>query len=230
MTKKEPKLSVTIVTLFPAMFEGPLGRSIVGRARERGLVEIGFVDPRDFTGDQRRTVDDRPFGGGPGMVLMAQPLYDAIRKARRPGATVVYLSPRGKPFTQALAHDLARAKRLVLVCGRYEGVDERVLKYVDSEVSLGDFVLTGGEIPAMAVTDAVVRLVPGVLDPEAVRGESFSGEGALEHPHYTRPRLWRRMQVPEALVSGDHARVEEWRREAARKATARRRPDLCRAR
>lgn len=225
MRPGRPLLRIDVVTLFPRMFEGPLGESIIGRARERGLVEISFTDPREFARDRRRTVDDRPYGGGPGMVLMAQPLFEALRKVRRRGSTVAYLSPQGRRFDQALARRLAKAKRLVLVCGHYEGVDERILKHVDMEISMGDFVLTGGEIPAMAVADAVVRLVPGVLTGEAAEAESFSGS-LLDHPHYTRPRVWRGKRVPDALVGGDHARVGAWRRGAAEKATRRKRPDL----
>ena len=163
-----------VITLFPEMFEVPFGRSIIGKARERGVIEIGLINPRDFAKDRHRTVDDRPYGGGPGMLMMAQPLFEAIKKVRRRNSTVVYMSPQGRPLTQALARELSGKKHLVVVCGHYEGVDERIMKHVNMEVSLGDFVLTGGEIPAMALTDAVARLVPGVLDEEATRRESFT--------------------------------------------------------
>lgn len=221
-----PVLRVSVVTLFPGMFEGPLTQSIVGRAREKGVLEVSFTDPRDFSEDRHRTVDGRPYGGGPGMVLMAEPLYRALKKARRPKATVVMLSPQGKRFDQAAARRLAKAKELVLVCGHYEGVDERVMDFVDEELSLGDFVLTGGEIAAMAVVDAVARLLPGVLVKEgAAEAESFT-EPLLDHPHYTRPRVWRGREVPEVLASGDHAKVAAWRRKAALAATKKKRPDL----
>lgn len=225
MARRAKPLKIDVITLFPEMFDGPFGRSIVGKARERRQVEISYVNPRDFATDRHRTVDDRPYGGGPGMVLMAQPLYEAIKKVKRRGTKVVYLSPQGRPFTQKLAGELAAEKHLVLLCGHYEGVDERVLKHVDLEVSIGDYVLTGGEIPAMAVADAVVRLLPGVLEEEATRRESFS-EPMLDHPQYTRPRVWRGAAVPEVLLSGDHARIEAWRRDAAARATGRKRPDL----
>lgn len=226
MPKKKTPLRIDIVTLFPEMFEGPLGTSIVGRARREGRLELGFVNPRDFAADRRKTVDDRPFGGGPGMVLQAQPVFDALRSVRRKRSRVICLTPQGRPFDQAAARRLSAEKHLVLLCGHYEGIDERVLAYVDEEISIGDFVLTGGEIPAMAVADAVTRLLPGVLaKDEAVVEESFT-QGMLEHPQFTRPRLWRRRRVPEELLSGDHSRVQAWRRDAALEATRRKRPDL----
>ncbi|TBR19453.1 tRNA (guanosine(37)-N1)-methyltransferase TrmD [bacterium] len=219
-------MRVAVVTLFPGMFEGPLTQSIVGRAREKGVLEVSFTDPRDFSEDRHRTVDDRPYGGGPGMVLKAEPLYRAIKKARRPKAKVVLLSPQGRRFDQAAARRLAAAKDLVLVCGHYEGVDERVLDFVDEELSLGDFVLTGGEIAAMAVVDALARLLPGVLvKAGAAEAESFT-EPMLDHPHYTRPPVWRGREVPEVLLGGDHAKIAAWRAKAARRATTRKRPDL----
>lgn len=218
-------MRIDIITLFPEMFDGPLALSIIGRARERSLVDIGFVNPRDFVKDRHRTVDDRPYGGGKGMLLMAEPLYQAIRSVRRKDTKVIYLSPKGQTFTQKAARDLSRQKHLALLCGHYEGIDERILKYVDMELSIGDYVLTGGEIPAMAVTDAVVRLLPDVLPEGAVEAESFSRYG-LEHPQYTRPRLWKGRRVPAALVAGDHARIENWRQASALKMTMRKRPNL----
>ena len=221
-----PVLRVGVVTLFPGMFEGPLTESIVQRARAKGLLEVSFSDPREFSQDRHRTVDDRPYGGGPGMVLMAEPLYQAIRKVRRRGATVVMMSPQGRRFDQATARRFAAAKDLVLVCGHYEGVDERVMDFVDEEVSLGDFVMTGGEIAAMAVIDAVTRLLPGVLVKEgAAEAESFTGP-SLDYPHYTRPRTWRGRDVPEVLMGGDHKAIAAWRRKAALAATRKKRPDL----
>ncbi|OGS36894.1 MAG: tRNA (guanosine(37)-N1)-methyltransferase TrmD [Elusimicrobia bacterium RIFOXYA2_FULL_69_6] len=223
-------MRIDVVTLFPEMFEPVLGASITGRARERGLLELGTVNPRDFAADRHRTVDDRPYGGGAGMVLMAEPLYRAIKSVRRPGSRVVGLTPRGARFDAAAARRLARAEHLVLVCGHYEGFDERVLRLCDEEVSIGDFVLTGGELPAMMVADAVARLLPGVLKKaDAAACESFEG-GLLEAPHYTRPRVWRGRKVPEALLSGDHERIADWRRSAARRVTRSRRPDLLKTR
>ena len=221
-----PALRVAVVTLFPEMFEGPLTKSIVGRAREKGLLEVVFSDPRDFSEDRHRTVDDRPYGGGPGMVLMADPLYKAIKKVRRSKAKVVLLSAQGRPFDQAAARRFSKAKDVVLVCGHYEGVDERVLDFVDEELSLGDFVLTGGELAAMAVIDAAARLLPGVLvKAGATEAESFTLP-LLDHPHYTRPRSWRGREVPEVLLGGDHAAIAGWRAKAARAATKKKRPDL----
>lgn len=223
---RRPGLRVDIVTLFPGMFEGPLSESIVQRARLKGLLDLGFVNPRDFAPDKRRTVDDRPYGGGAGMVLAPEPLYQAVRKARRKGSKVILLSPQGRKFDQALARRLARERHLILVCGRYEGVDERFLDFVDLELSVGDFVLTGGEIPAMAVVDATARLLPGVLAKEdAAAAESFT-DGRLDYPQYTRPEVWRGRRTPPVLLSGDHARIAQWRRRAAERATRRKRPDL----
>ena len=220
-------MRIEIVTLFPGMFDGPLGLSIVARAREKGALALGFVDPRGFAEDKRGTVDDRPFGGGPGMVMMAEPLFKAIKKAKGRTGFVVHLTPRGKPLDQKLVRALAAKKHLVLVCGHYEGIDERVAALADEDVSLGDFVLTGGEIPAMAVVDAVARLLPGVLKkPEAAAQESFSEDGLLEAPQYTRPRVWRGKKVPDVLLSGDHAKIAAWKQEQSRKLTKKKRPDL----
>ena len=224
-----PRLRVDVLTLFPGMFEPFLSSSILGRAREKGLLDVGLTDPREFASDRRRTVDDRPYGGGPGMVLLAEPVYQALRKVRRRGSLVIHLSPQGRTFDQGLAQSLSRKRHLVLLCGHYEAIDERALESVDMEVSLGDFVLTGGEAAAMAVIDAVARLLPGALPKEdALTRESFGSDsgGLLDHPHYTRPRVWRGKKVPEVLLSGDHARIDAWRRSAALKATRKKRPDL----
>lgn len=219
-------MKIDIITLFPGMFEGPFAFSIVKRAVAKGALTIGFVDPRAFAGDRRGTVDDRPFGGGPGMVMLAEPLYRAIRKVRRRGSFVVHLTPQGRRLDQALVRLLASKRHLVLLCGHYEGVDARVAEEADLEVSLGDFVLTGGEIPAMAAADAVARLLPGVLKkPEAAEQESFTG-GLLEPPQYTRPRVWKGRKVPAVLLSGDHGRIAAWRAAQAVKITRKKRPDL----
>ena len=214
------------MTLFPDMFAPVMDASILGRARDKGLVEWGCVNPRDFSEDKHRKVDDRPFGGGPGMVMMAEPIEKAVKSVKKRGSKVIFLSPQGEPFTDAKASALAKDKHLVLVCGHYEGVDERVMPLFDEELSIGDYVLTGGELPAMVVADAVVRKLPGVLKKEdAAESESFA-TGLLDFPQYTRPRVWRGREVPEVLFSGDHKKIAEWRRKAAAAATKRKRPDL----
>ncbi|MFW6155084.1 MAG: tRNA (guanosine(37)-N1)-methyltransferase TrmD [Planctomycetota bacterium] len=223
-------MRIDILTLFPEMFDGPLGMSIIQRAREAGVVEIVLTNLRDFATDAYRKVDDAPFGGGPGMVMMCRPLYDAVEhlqgQADRPGR-VILMSPQGRPFTQRIARDLADLERIILVAGRYEGFDERVRRgLADDEISLGDFVLSGGEIPAMAVTDAVVRLLPGALGSEASLDEESFAAGLLEYPQYTRPRSFRGMDVPDVLLSGNHAQIEAWRAEQAALRTRQRRPDL----
>lgn len=220
---------VDVITLFPAMFESPMSASIVGLARERGLLEFRTHDLRDWTHDRHRTTDDAPYGGGPGMVMKPEPLFEAVQAVQsledEPGF-VVFFTPSGRPFTQKLSAELAKKERLVMVCGRYEGFDERSLSLADLELSIGDYVLTGGELPAMVVTDAVARHVPGVLgDEESAAEESFS-EGLLEYPQYTRPAEFMGMSVPEVLRSGDHKRVEQYRREQSIRKTARVRPEL----
>ena len=221
-------LNFTVVTLFPQMFESPLGHSILKKAREKGLISIRLVDPRAFTTDRHHVTDDYPYGGGQGMVMKPEPLVSAIEdiRAHSPKARVVLLSPQGAVFTQEKAAELAQREDLVLVCGRYEGVDERVKSFVDEELSVGDFTLSGGEPAAMVVIDAVARLIPGVLGNEkSAADESFSN-GLLEYPQYTRPEDFRGMKVPEVLLSGDHERIKQWRREASVRRTLDRRPDL----
>ena len=224
-------MRIDVVTIFPRMVEGPLGDGIVQRARERGIVDIRVHDLRDHAEDRHRTVDDAPFGGGPGMVMKAEPFFRAVEaiRAEAPAATeaVVLLSPRGRRFDQEAARRFARLDRLVLLCGRYEGIDERVaFELAAEEVSLGDFVLTGCETAALAVVEAAVRLLPGALgDSESAEADSFAGR-LLDWPHYTRPATWRGRSVPEVLVSGDHGRIRRWRRREALRATRERRPDL----
>jgi tRNA (guanine37-N1)-methyltransferase len=245
-----------IVTIFPEFFRGPLDHGIVRRAREAGLVEVELIDLRDFTHDRHRTVDDRPFGGGEGMVLKPEPLFECLeargvapREARLAGTaqeSVVLLSAQGKRFVQGVAEQLAALERVVLICGRYEGVDERVNDFLaDCELSIGDYVLSGGELAAAVVVDTVTRLLPGALGNEAsARQESFSAAtesgrvagsepsstcasgGLLDYPHYTRPARFRGMAVPEVLVSGDHEQIRRWRRRVALEKTLRNRPDL----
>ena len=220
---------VEILTLFPGMVSGYLGESILGKAREKGLLGVTVTDIREFAEGKHRVTDDIPYGGGAGMVMKPEPLVAAIEaaKARHPGAKALLMSPRGPTFTQARARELvADPAGLILVCGRYEGVDERVMPYLDGELSLGDFILTGGELAAMVVVDAVARLLPGVLGNEASSvAESFEG-GLLEHPHYTRPPVFRGAEVPAVLQSGNHARINNWRRWKALMLTKERRPDL----
>ena len=222
-------MKIAILTIFPEMFESVLSTSILGRARSEGLMEIEPVDIRPFSERKHKNTDDYPFGGGAGMVMLPQPICDAVRDLRAKGyqGPCLYMSPRGKPLTQAKVRELATREDLILLCGHYEGVDERAIeKVVDEEVSLGDFVLTGGELAAMAVADAVSRLVPGVLGcEESAEEESFS-DGLLEYPQYTRPRDFEGSMVPEVLVSGDHAKIRAWRRKMSLQKTLAMRPDL----
>ncbi len=223
------RLEVEILTLFPRMCEGYLGESILGKAREAGLLEARVTDIREHASGKHRVTDDAPYGGGGGMVMKPEPLTAAIEAARErlPGARVLLTSPRGRRLDQRLVEELAEHGRFIVACGRYEGVDERVTGSVDMEVSLGDFVLTGGELAALCLVDAAARLVPGVLGNEGSAGrESFAGEPLLEYPHYTRPPVFRGERVPEVLLSGDHRRVERWRRRESLRATRERRPDL----
>jgi tRNA (guanine37-N1)-methyltransferase len=224
------KLEIEILTLFPRMCTGYLAESILGKAQESGLLAVSVTDVREYAAGKHRITDDAPYGGGAGMVMKPEPLTGAIEAARTrlPGARVIMTSPRGRALDHGVARELAERERLVLVCGRYEGVDERVRAAVDEEVSLGDFVLTGGELAALAIVDAAARFIPGVLGNDASAGaESFAGAGGLlEHPHYTRPPEFRGMQVPEVLLSGDHRRIDRWRRREALRVTRERRPDL----
>jgi len=220
-------MKIDVLTLFPAMFAGPLDESIIMRARKKGLLDLKIHDLRDWTHDRHRTVDDKPFGGGPGMLLKPEPLFEAVESLKREKTRVILLSPAGRPFRQAIARELAQGDDLLLVTGHYEGFDERVREALaDDELSIGDYVLTNGALPAMVVIDAVVRLLPGVLgDDESSHDESFS-QGRLEYPQYTRPAEFRGMSVPDVLVSGNHAEIEKWRREQAERRTKERRPDL----
>jgi tRNA (guanine37-N1)-methyltransferase len=220
-------MKIDVLTLFPAMFAGPLDVSIVQRARSTGLISLAIHNLRDWTHDRHKTVDDKPFGGGPGMVLKPEPLFEAIESLAGEKTCVVLMAPDGERFEQGTARELAAFEHLLLVCGSYEGVDERVREMlVDREVSIGDYVLTNGGLPAMVVIDAVVRLLPGVLgDQQSSADESFS-HGLLEYPQYTRPAEFRGLQVPEVLLSGNHAEIAQWRAEQSRQRTRQRRPDL----
>jgi len=209
-------MKIDIVTLFPEMFKGPFEESILRRAQDKGLVKIEIHNLRKWTKDKRGTVDDRPYGGGIGMVMMAEPIVEAIEEIKEQNSKVVLLSPRGKIWKQELAQEYSKLNHLILICGHYEGIDERVNNYIDEEISIGDYVLTGGEIPAMVVADSMVRLIPGVLEKtEATQLESFSEnlKLVLEYPQYTHPEDFRGLLVPKVLLSGNHAEIEKWRRE-----------------
>lgn len=219
-------LKVDVVSAFPDMLTVPLGQSIVGRAQKAGVLKLAVTNPRDFTDDKHHTLDDRPYGGGPGMLMKAEPLYRAIKKLRKKNSVVILTSPRGQTFSQTLAKKLAKKKHLIFVCGHYEGIDERVYPQMDLEVSLGDFILTGGELAAAVMIDAITRLVPGTFKKDDVTvSESFE-EGLLEAPQYTRPEVWRGKKVPQVLLSGHHKEMEKWKREQALKLTKKYRPDL----
>ena len=220
-------MRIDILTIFPEMFEGVLGSSMLGRARQNGLIDIRVHNIRDYTDNKHKKTDDYPFGGGAGMVMMVQPIFDCVdavlggEKARR-----ILLSPRGRTLNQKIAKELAGEERLLLLCGHYEGVDERVMTIMDEELSIGDYVLTGGELPAMVLTDCLSRFIPGVLgSEESAADESFS-DSLLEYPQYTRPAEFRGMEVPEVLLNGHHAKIQAWRLEQARLKTALNRPDL----
>lgn len=218
-------IEIDVLTLFPAMVEGPLARSIPGRIQEQGLATIRVHDLRDWGLGRHRSVDDTPYGGGAGMILRPEPVVAAIDALRRPDSTVVLLDPAGEVFRQATAAELATHGHLVFVCPRYEGVDERIRAFVDRELSIGDYVLTGGELPALVVIDAVIRLLPGAIQEASTDEESFA-RGLLEYPQYTRPPSFRGMDVPAILTSGDHGAVARWRAERALERTRARRPDL----
>lgn len=222
-------MKIDILTLFPEMFSEVLETSIIGRAREKGILEIDLKNIRDFSKDKHRRVDDYPYGGGPGMVMSAQPLFDSLDHVLD-GAEdprLIYFSPQGKTLTQEMAQDYAGLSHIILLCGHYEGIDQRVLdRFNPEEISIGDYVLTGGELPAMVFIDCIIRLVPGVLGSHlSIEEESFS-EGLLEYPHYTRPQTYEGMDVPEVLLSGHHGQVEKWRRLKSLETTLEKRPDL----
>ena len=212
-------MKIDFVTLFPGMFSSVMDASMMARAKDKGLLEWACVNPRDFTQDRHHKVDDRPFGGGPGMIMMADPLEKAIKSIKKRNSKTILLSPQGKTFNDKTALRLSQEAHLILVCGHYEGIDERLVHLFHEEISVGDYVLTGGELPAMIVADAVARLIPGVLKKEgAAVSESFA-TGLLDFPQYTRPRVWRGREVPEILFSGYHAKIATWRHSAAAKAT-----------
>jgi tRNA (guanine37-N1)-methyltransferase len=220
-------MKIQVLTLFPGMFAGPLDESIIKRARDAGLLDLQIHNLRDYAHDRHRTVDDKPFGGGPGMLLKPEPIFEAVEKLAGEKTRVILLSPAGRAFNQAIARELAQVPDMLLVSGHYEGFDERVREHLaDDELSIGDYVLTNGSLPAMVVVDAVTRLLPGVLgDDESSHEESFS-HGLLEYPQYTRPAEFRGMKVPDILLSGNHAQIAKWRAEQSAQRTKERRPDL----
>jgi tRNA (guanine37-N1)-methyltransferase len=222
-------LEIELLTLFPEMVEGPLGASIPGRIQERGLATIRVHDLRNWGIGRHRSVDDAPYGGGAGMILRPEPVADALDALRRPDSTVILLDPAGETFGQARAHDLAGRSHLVFICPRYEGVDERIRAMVDLELSIGDYVLTGGELPALVIVDAVIRLLPGAIDAASTAEESFAS-GLLEYPQYTRPPSFRGQDVPAILAGGDHGAVRRWRLRESLRRTLDRRPDLLESR
>lgn len=221
-------IRIEVLSVFPQMFEPYMSLSIMGRAAKKGALDFRAHDLRDWTHDRHRSTDDEPYGGGQGLLMTCPPVFEALDelRAQGPEPTVIFFTPTGEPFTQAAALELAEHERLLMVCGRYEGFDERVYTLADRCYSLGDYVLTGGELPAMVVADAVVRLIPGVLGDEGSAVEESFAEGLLEFPQYTRPASYRGMEVPPVLLSGDHGKVEAWRREQAVIRTAQQRPDL----
>jgi len=221
----ESRLEIDVLTLFPAMVAGPLAESIPGRIQERGIVTIRTHDLREWGIGKHRSVDDAPYGGGAGMVMRPEPVADALDALRRPDSCVILLDPGGEVFRQERARDLAARSHLVLVCPRYEGVDERIRSLVDLELSIGDYVLTGGEVPALVVIDAVIRLLPGAIDELSTEEESFA-DGRLEYPQYTRPATFRGADVPAILAGGDHGAVRRWRQKESLRRTLARRPDL----
>jgi tRNA (guanine37-N1)-methyltransferase len=227
-------MKIDILTIFPKMFNGPFSESLIGKAKKKRIFKINITDIRIFSKDKHKKIDDRSFGGG-GMVIRVDPLYDAIRSTgikkkntcnnslARP--YVVYMSPQGKTLNNGTVMRLAKFKHLVILCGHYEGIDERVLNYIDEEISIGDYVLTGGEIPAMVLVDSVVRMLPGVIKEASIKNDSFYN-GLLDYPHYTRPAVFKGHRVPEILLSGNHKKINEWRRREAYERTKKRRPDL----
>ncbi|MSR77082.1 MAG: tRNA (guanosine(37)-N1)-methyltransferase TrmD [Candidatus Omnitrophica bacterium] len=220
-------LEIDLVTIFPSFFDGPLRESILGKAQKKGLIQIRTHNLRDYTHDRHKTVDDKPFGGGPGMVMKPEPIFECVEKIRKKGGWVIVMDPTGEPFTQKMARSLAKKSQIILIAGHYEGVDHRVHGHLaDQLISVGDFITMGGEAPALCVVEAISRLVPGVLGNEqSLVEESFETEG-LEYPQYTKPQDFRGFLVPEVLLSGHHEKISKWRAQASRQATIKKRPDL----
>lgn len=219
-------MQIDILSLFPEYFTGPFDESIIMQARKKGLLTINLIDIRTFADNRYRKVDDRPYGGGPGMVMMPQPAMSAIHSVKKAGTRVIYLSPQGPTLTAAKCRELAQYEHLILLCGHYEGIDERILDEVDEEISIGDYVLTNGCLSAIVLVDATVRFIPGVLGHDSAASEDSFEEGRLDYPHYTRPEEYKGKKVPSVLLSGDHKKIAEWRRKKALEKTKRMRPDL----
>ena len=219
-------MKIDILSIFPEMFDGAFSESIIKRAIEDKRVEINIHNFRDYTEDSHNKVDDTPYGGGAGMVLMCQPIVDCLDAIRTDESKVILLTPSGIKYNQKMAYDLSKEKHLIFICGHYEGFDERITNFIDMEISIGDYVLTGGEIPAMAIADSIVRLLPGVIKEESHLEDSFNEYYLLDYPSYTKPRVFRGLEVPEVLISGDHKRIEKWRKEESLKRTKEKRPDL----
>lgn len=215
-----------ILTLFPNMFEGVFSESIIKRAIESKKVEINIIDFRKYTKDSHNKVDDTPYGGGAGMVLMPQPIFDCVEDIKTDDSKVILLTPSGEPYKQKKAYELSNEKHLIIICGHYEGFDERIRTIADMEISIGDYVLTGGEIPAMALVDSITRLIPGVINERSHLDDSFNNNYMLDYPTYTKPRIFRNMEVPEVLTSGNHAKIDKWRKQKSLELTIEKRPEL----
>ena len=219
-------LKIDILTLFPNMFDGVFQESILKRAIEEGKVEINLINFRDYTLDPHKKVDDTPYGGGAGMVLTCQPIFDCVKSIRKEDSKVILMTPDGIPYKQKMAYDLSQEKHLIIICGHYEGFDERIRSICDLEISIGDYVLTGGEVPAMVLVDSITRLLPGVIKEDSHLEDSFNENYLLDYPTYTKPRVYEGMEVPEVLLSGDHKKINEYRYNESLKRTEERRPDL----
>ena len=219
-------MKIDILTLFPNMFDGVFQESIIKRAIEEGKVEINLINFRDFTLDPHKKVDDTPYGGGAGMVLTCQPIFDCVKSIRTKDSKVILMTPDGIPYKQKMAYDLSNEKHIIIICGHYEGFDERIRSICDLEVSIGDYVLTGGEVPAMVLVDSITRLLPGVIREDSHLEDSFNENYLLDYPTYTKPRVYEGMEVPEVLLSGDHKKINEYRYNESLKRTEERRPDL----
>lgn len=219
-------MKIDILTLFPDMFKGVFSESIIKRAIDEEKVEINLINFRDYTNDAHNKVDDTPYGGGAGMVLMPQPIFDCVKSIKTDDSVVILLTPDGVPYKQNISYQLSRKKHIILICGHYEGFDERIRSICDMEISIGDYVLTGGEIPSMVLVDSIVRLIPGVIREESHLEDSFNDNYLLDYPTYTKPRVYEGMEVPEVLLSGDHERIRVWRENEALERTKLRRPDL----
>ena len=219
-------MKIDILTLFPNMFQGVFEESIIKRAIEEEKVSIQLIDFREYTDDPHNKVDDTPYGGGAGMVLSCQPIFDCIEAIRTEDSKVIMLTPGGVPYSENIAYDLSKEKHLILLCGHYEGFDERIKSICDMQISIGDYVLTGGEIPAMVLVDSITRLIPGVIREESYQEDSFSNQSLLDYPTYTKPRVFRGMEVPEVLLSGDHKKIDEYRHQEQIRLTKENRPDL----